>query len=271
MSESTKYRNAPLELVIFQISHPVTPPLTPGEQAGLKQALIRDLPLVSHETVNQLSVNVINNGPPSAQLQAEPAVRYKSRDKRTSVMFAPTAITVETTNYDTWEELRNLTRHVLTARMNVAPVDGVERLGLRYIDELRVPGEQVPDWGLWVNPKLVPPILDTAPNLLGVQQHQAVIQYVTGQPGALVTLRYGTLVGPSSVGDIQLARPNVPKPGPFFLIDTDASWSPRPGDEVPPLDPDMVLEWGDTLHGFVKNLFEASLTEKLRTEVLNAQ
>jgi len=270
VSTIEKYRNAPLVLAILQVTHPASPPLTRGEEAGLKQALVATLPLMSQETMNQIEFNVMGGGEPASRVHTAPIVRFSTRDRRTAVTFGPTAITFETTKYDTWEALRSLAATVLSARMDVAPVDGVERIGLRYIDELRVPGEGVPNWRDWVNPELAAPILEGVEGILRPEQQQATLQYSTQDPEVIVALRYGAVVGPSSSGGGVPVAPTPPPPGPFFLIDTDAAWTPGPGSEVPALEADSVLSRADTLHGFVKQLFEASLTEKLRAEVLNA-
>ena len=273
VSDIRKYHNAPLVLAILQVVHPAAPPLTRGEEAALKQALIRTLPLITQESVNQIELTAGPGGAqPATRMVSEPLVRFSSRDKRTSVSFGPNSITLETTKYDTWDQLRELTMTILTARMDIAPVDGVERIGLRYIDELRIPDDPAPVWPRWVDPKLTAPVLDGVSSALQARQQQATVQYATAEPEVLVTLRYGATVGPSSLSaTLPLAHPSVPEVGPFFLIDTDASWTPRPGDEVPILDPAAVLTKADTLHGYVKALFEASLTDRLRTEVLNAE
>lgn len=272
MPAAKKYRNAPLEYVILQVTHPVAPALSRGETFALKAALVGSLPLLTNETVSRLDImGVVGGGSPSTQVHEEPVVRLSSRDKRTAVTFGINSIGLETTNYDTWESMRELAERVISARMDIAPVDGVERIGLRYIDEIRVPGKERPDWHSWINPKLAPPLLDEAGDDLRVAQQQSIIQYVAESPNVLVTLRYGAVVGPSAIQDSQLSRPRVPARGPYFLIDTDAAWAPGVGEEVPALEASNVLAEADVLHAHVKQLFEASLTDRLRTEVLNAE
>ncbi len=268
--ESTKYRNAPLELVILQVTHPAAPSLSRGEEAGLKAALLKVLPLSERGVINSVEFAVSGTQSSGSQVRSEPVVRFTTRDKRLGVTFNPNSITIETTKYDTWGDLLQLAHTVLSARMDIAPVDGVERIGLRYIDEVRVP-DQTPDWSTWVNSKLAPPILDESGQNLRVQQQQATIQYATDVPNVLVTLRYGAVVAATSVGATVLARPDAHPVGPFFLIDSDAGWTPGPGEEIPALDPSEVLGKADVMHRFVKQLFEASLTDRLRTEVLDAE
>lgn len=268
-----KYSNAPLVYVIVQVTHPVAPPITNHEESALKRALSEHVPLATSETVTHMEVTGSLDGatPPNTEVRNERILRFKSRDRRTSVTYASNAVTVETTRYDTWQQLRELASLSLAARMDVAPVDGVERIGLRYIDELRVPDAVDPLWREWVDPQLAPPALEVSPGILHPHQQQSVVQYRTDQPGIFVVLRYGAANGPSAVQGLPIDRPTPPPSGPFFLIDTDASWTPLPGEEVPPLTPDSVLSTADALHDYVKELFEASLTDRLRTEVLDAK
>ena len=266
------YRHAPLVYVILQVTHPlVSVPISRGEEAALKAKFVGRLPLVSREQMTQLEFQGrLDGGQPSTRTHVEEHVRFSARDKRTSVTFAPNAVTVETTRYETWEDFRAIAETGLAARMDVAPVDGVERIGLRYVDEVRIPGGESPDWRTWVEPQLAPPVLDVAAGELFPYQQQSVVQFKTARPGVGVVLRYGAVEGPSTMQGLPLFTPKTPPSAPFFLVDTDASWTPAPGDEVPPLEPGKVLDEADVLHGYVKDLFEASLTDRLRSEVLDA-
>lgn len=237
----------------------------------MKAALRAYVPLASRENFAQLEITGVSGGPaPQTIMRGEEHVRFSSRDKRTTVTYAPAAVTIETTRYDSWKWLRELAGVALAARMDIAPVDGVERIGLRFIDEVRIPGESEPDWREWVDPQLTAPNLALTPGRLQPLQQQSVVQYKTASPEVLVTLRYGAVDGPSAVQGISLVQADFPPAGPFFLIDTDASWSPGQGQDVPPLEASDVLSRADGLHDHVKELFEASLTQRLREEVLDA-
>lgn len=272
MTSQRKYRHAPLAYAILQVTHPPTPVVSKGEEYAIKAALREHVPLASRETFTQVDIRgTVGDPNPQATSRNEDHVRFSSRDKRTIVTYAPSSMTIETTNYDSWTWLRALASTALVARMDIAPVDGVERIGLRFIDEVRIPGESEPDWEEWVDAQLVAPDLSVVPGRLRPLQQQSVVQYGTASAEALVTLRYGAVNGPSVVQGTPLAQGDLPPAGPFFLIDTDAAWAPGPGQDVPPLEPNDVLSKADNLHDYVKELFEASLTQRLRDEVLNAQ
>lgn len=256
-------------LALIEVKHPQAPPLSRGELAGLKAALVKVLPLQSSEEQVQVQIAVGGGGAPPQRVRT--VHRYLSRNRTVSANFTQDSFTVETTSYDGWQGFRETLALVAAALTDVAPVDGVQRIGLRYIDEIRVPTAdgEVPDWSQWVRGDLVAP---SYPSLgLDPVQQQAVVQYRTDQPGETVTLRYGAVVGPPVVGDVPLARPPAPPSGPFFLIDTDAAWEVVPGESVPELEVDFLLRTADRLHEPVKTLFESALTAKLIKEVLDAE
>lgn len=260
-------------LAILEVKHPEAPALSRGELAGLKAALVRVLPLQSSE--DQVEVQFTVGGAPPGGAAPPPRVRtlhrYLSREKTTVATFTRESFSIETTSYRTWNAFRDLTTVVATALMDVAPVDGVQRIGLRYIDEIRVPTTdgETPDWSQWVHAGLVAPN-PTSLDLRPIQQ-QAVVQYATGTPGETVALRYGAVVGPPAVGEGLLVRRRVPTSGHFFLLDTDAAWEVVPGTPVPELDIKFLGETVDRLHEPVKALFEGSLTGKLVAEVFDVE
>jgi len=270
---SRSYRNPPLALALVEVKHPESAPLSRGELAGLKAALLKVLPLQSSE--DQLQVQFAVSPDASAGQAPSQRVRtvqrYLSRSRMTSASFTTDSFSIETTSYEGWREFRGLVALVATALKDVAPVDGMQRIGLRYIDEIRIPSAdaEAPDWSEWIHRDLIAP----NPRSLGLRpvQQQAVVQYRTDRPGEIVTLRYGAAVGPPVVGGGPLARPSAPPPGPFFLLDTDAAWEVIPGEPVPEMDISFLVESTDRLHHRVKALFESALTPKLLNEVLDVQ
>ena len=173
------------------------------------------------------------------------------------------AIVIETTRYVRWEDLRALVADVLDARNQVGDVDGVERVGLRYVDEIRVPGAPADEWAPWVDVTLLGPgpvgeELGLAPALW-----QGTSAFAPG-PQRTVVLRYGPRDGYAvdPGGDI---KRSMPTPGPFFLMDIDSFWIPSEG--TPEFDTKALLATCDELHAPVRTLFERLITDRLREEV----
>lgn len=227
--------------------------------AGIQAALVKTLPIPTTEDVTEVQVQLGQAPGPARTRQVH---RFSSRDKRTSVAFSADSFSVETTAYSGWDTMRLVLEQAAAARFDVAPVVGIDRIGLRYIDEIRIPGESEPDWSLWVDASLAAP----RPCGLRPQQQQSVVQYATQTPGDTLTLRYGAVNGPSVI--VSPTRPAHPF-GHFFLLDTDAAWTLPPDEDVPEATVELVRTVAERLHRPVKDMFEALLTEKLRSEVLD--
>jgi len=270
-----------LVLVAAEVRHSVAETLTGPAQAALKRALAKYMPLSNPAT--RTNVTAMAGGP--TQMTTSTSPRFTSRDRTTSVTFHSEALVLETTRYGRFERLLDLLTLALDARMEVGPLDGLERVGLRYIDEIRVPeaAEEPAAWAAWVDASLLGPAPVVSPLGLRAVQWQGLAvfasglanpagetapaaQGVTGNDGAdSLVLRYGPAVGYAVDPGGELKR-SAPPPGPFFLLDIDSFWTP--GEQVPPLDRDELLTCVQRLHVPVRTLFESLISERLREEVL---
>ncbi len=254
------YPNAPVALVAVEARHTAAPPLTPEQEAQLKALIGTQFPLA--QPVPTLQLN-IGGGPGPAPALAQPP-RFTNRERTVAVTFGPQSVVVEATDHDHFASLNNLVSLVVTARQEVAPVDGLERLGIRYVDEIRVPvsGEAI-DWSDWVEPSLLGPV--EVGVRLGFQpaEHQGLATFLLGS-GRGVNVRYGPRVG-YAVQSGPLVR-TMPPPSPFFLLDIDGFWAAT--EEIPEFDPSRIVALCDDLHTPVNALFESLITERLRAKVL---
>jgi uncharacterized protein (TIGR04255 family) len=82
-------------------------------------------------------------------------------------------------------------------------------------------------------------------------------------------MRFGAMRGftVDPNGPLQIARRGE---GAYFLIDLDSFWS-APSEAMPEFDPSYVLERCAHLRVPIRTLFEASITKKLRNEVLRKE
>lgn len=193
-----------------------------------------------------------------------------ARDKQTSVTFTTESLVVETTAYAGWQAFRTVVEAALKARQTVAPVEGFERIGLRYIDEIRIPNrDRTLAWSEWVDGSLLGPSHVFESLELRQAEQQGIVVYATPNPGETYTLRYGAMDGPPVVGTApNLVRRGLPEAGPFFLLDTDGAWVLGEDAEIPQLDPAAVMVIADRIHRPIKEMFELLITDRLRKEVL---
>jgi uncharacterized protein (TIGR04255 family) len=258
------YPEAPLALVALEVKFPSEAStkdfVTPSQKAFRDRLnLIGDWVI---ESLQHQEVQISLGPNPAQTVRSVNVPRILTRDRSVAVSFPPDAITIETTTYKGYAGFRQLVVAVLEATQELLAPDSVARMGLRYIDEIRVPdelGENSPRWSDWLDDSLLPPKLPPsvrwAPE---ASMWTAGAQYQMGHDKFLV-IRYGPQVGP--VVTPQLRRPKVPPPGPVFLVDFDSSWQP---DILPSFDPKALIEICDLLHAPASATFESFITEKLR-------
>jgi len=263
MSDRQVYPNAPVVLLSLELRHPTAEPLSRAAQLKVKQLLGKRLPLPRQATMTSIQATL---GAVQPEVTTETAPQYVSRDRTMAVTFRSGAVIVETTRYAQYERFRDVVALAVEARQAIDPVVGVERLGLRYINEIRVPdvGDTLASWEPWVDRTLLGPASVVDRLGFNTAQLQGVVM-LDQDAGKAIVLRYGPRGGYAVDPEGSLKRP-TPAPGPFFLLDIDSFWVPT--DNVPELDPKELLTLGDELHQPVRTLFENLITERLREEVL---
>lgn len=261
MDEHEVYPNAPVVLVALEVRHPAADPLTRADRRAIKNLLggdrfiMRTSPMVNVQIAGQVAQQVG---------ESEEAARFLDRQSTTVVTLHSEGITVETTRYQGWEAFRTLARTVFAARQHVAPVDGYERIGLRFFSEIRDVNR---DWGEWVDRSLLGP-QPKEPIGLDLAQWQGVAVYGS-QPGRALVLRHGPRDGYVVDPNGELKQPNRGASGPFFLLDIDSFWTRS--DELPVFKPEDVEELCNELHTPIRTLFEGLITDRLREAMRNAR
>jgi uncharacterized protein (TIGR04255 family) len=254
------YPNASVVLVALEIRHPATAPLGQAAIAKIKKRLSPKFPIVRRAEVNHIQTTAT-----VADVRVERFPKYFNRDSTAAISIREEALIVETTKYRHWEWLRELLKLAIEARLEATDVDGVERIGLRYIDEVRVPEKVgLSDWDSWVSPMLLgPSSVGEAFGCVPVTW-QGVSVFQSSEQRKLV-LRYGPREGYAVQPGGDLKR-TTPPPSEFFLLDIDSFWERV--DSVPEFDSNWILGESDDLHSPIRGLFESLITDRLRDEVL---
>lgn len=265
--EREVYPNAPIVLMAVEVRHPSCELLEPKQVTQLSAHIRGSLPLPSETNEVSVVVQTSPNSLPVQQQVVSTFPRWTSRDKRTALTIRQDSLVVETTDYGSYDRIRTLLDVALRARRTVAPPAGVERVGLRYIDEIRVPTEDgggSPVWDQWVDSSLLGPTrIGTALGLAPAVSEGLVV--FSGENSRALVLRYGEQIEYVVPSTPELRRP-LPPPGPLFKLDIDSFW--QAADEVPEFDVDLILNHADALHEPVRDVFESLITDRLREEVL---
>lgn len=266
MTTSAVYRHPPIAVVLLEVRHPVSE--LPAPALPLIKETLRDYTPIER-VERTMGFEIAPNGQP---IGAKESIlpKFVSRDVHTAVTYRPDGVAIETTDYLGWEWFKQVAERALFARQEFAPVDGIERIGLRYVDEVRVPHSNgVLDWSDWVISDLLGPRKQVESLGLRLQEQQSVFQFQMPSPGMTFTLRCGIGTGAVVQSSDNLRRPQEPpRDGQFFLIDSDAAWV-EPEGKIPEFDPSHILNVSEELHSPIKKMFEELITDKLREEVFN--
>lgn len=253
------YPNAPLRLVIAELRYPYAPRLSNTEILEDLTTRLRPTFPVPMSTGVQIVMAV---GGGATQAPQGPANRFFSRDRTASVTIGPTNTVVEVSAYHEYGAFRPVLDTCLRALEEVrAGIVGLERIGLRYINEIRVPGlGNVGEWNRYLAPNFIAPLGVFPGQPIAVTQ--SVVQ-TEPQDHVTTLIRFGALRGQavSSAGPlrVQAAGPTDP----FFLLDIDNAWS-----SADAFDEDAfggALDICDRLHAPIDELFESAITDELRS------
>lgn len=219
--------------------------------------------LVVSEQEQQVTLNLGPAGPSTQQTLRQ---RFSTRDRITSAVLGRDILILETTDYPGWSEFRDRFMRLIAGLEDVRRPDGILRVGIRYIDEIRVPGlQRLRDWSHWISESLMAPLLldpDNEPSGATL-----ALQYGAA-PGFVTLFRAAPFSEGQTVqaeGPLRLPYPTIESP--YFLLDTDASWA-DPNRIIPEFTGDLITAVLDELHAPCVRLFEASLTDRLRNDVL---
>ncbi len=258
------YPNAPVVLVTMELRHPPTEPLGDSETRELKRLLSDRLPI--ERPAQQVTFEIAGPAAPPIT-NVERFTRYLNRESTAAAAIREHSIVVETSAYRGWDDFLDLVSLALEARMQISRVAGVERIGLRYIDEIRVPDttNSSIDWGHWIeSPYLGPRPASSAG--LELTEWQGAAVYRGDRMGQSLVVRYGPRDGFAVDPTSDLRRVRMADAGEFFLVDIDSFWVPE--DAIPEYDAEATISLCHDLHRPVRTFFEGMITERLRNEVL---
>src|ERR1700744_4354688 len=265
MSIESVSPNAPVALVTMEVRHPATDALNESTSGELKRLLAEHLP------IERQAQDVAWGMGPGGQAQptAERFNRYVNRDNTIAASMKNQAITIETTAYTTFETLCETVMRVIDARAQVSSIVGVERVGLRYVLEVRVPQgvDGRIEWANWIAEPLLGP-QRIAPGGLTLTEWQGAAVYREAQPGKSMIVRYGPGMGQALDPNYHRRRATAVQPGPFFLMDIDSFWTPT--GSIPEYSRDSVLTTFQDLYEPARTVFQEMLTTRLKDDLLRS-
>lgn len=197
------------------------------------------------------------------QVQQRIGVVLKNATSTETLTIMSESLTYETIAYKDFDDLLDAVTAACDALIAAKVRPALRRVGLRYIDEVRV-DEKITDvrqWGKWIDHRLVDQFAvgsDDAP----VTMSQGINTYDLGE-GKGLNFRYAALdQGPVVVPQF-LKRPAI-ESGPFFVLDFDG-FHDFSGGQTVTLSSAAVRESLTDAHVPCGTAFQRSITDEART------
>ncbi|MEI6451922.1 MAG: TIGR04255 family protein [Actinomycetes bacterium] len=242
--------NPPLVLAVCQVRFPLLLGLvSPNRLAPFQNALRSDYPIATQGTQVVFGPGV--SGQPA---MGEPTGQWTfgSPEGDWSVTIANDFVGLETRAYPNIDELITRMKRVLDAFVDGFGELDPQRVGLRYINEIRL-GESV-DYRQAIRPELLGPL--RLPDFDSVAQAvQEIILRFEGGHG--ITVRHGLF----PIGSTVLSAKASAETGPFYLLDFDA-YTDRSASPDPPPDVESVCELLRDYNTGVHRLFRWAVTQR---------
>ncbi|MFK4084007.1 TIGR04255 family protein [Kribbella sp. NPDC020789] len=248
---------APLALVAAELRFAYSPRLGQRETLdALALALEDELPVV--RPVQKTSITF-----PGGESEVENVYRLFNSDSTLSLSITATAVTLESTKYSEFSSFISILMRAAEQIERLRAVHALERIGLRYIDEIRVPVpiDDARDWRGWVADPLVD-LLDVAGKMKATTS-QGVVEYDLGDSRRLA-FRFAAINGDPVVGTDPLLRDPLPGPGPYFVLDVDAYWQPGRS-ELSEFISGYIETHLHGLHGPTGAAFQDAITDQARS------
>jgi uncharacterized protein (TIGR04255 family) len=254
-----QYRKPPLRFVALEFRFPLAPRLAVESVVGqLHERIVSEFPVVEH-VVEALLLVPAAEGIPNPRI----GFRFFRDDRTTSITVDSGRLLFEATEYQGFEAWLETARLGLSALLDLGIVRSFNRIGLRHVNEIRIAAEAnaTVDWSKYVNESLVA-AATYVPGLTAAMT-QGLLSFAL-PTGDSAVVRFGNMDGSLINPGGPLRLRSAPSTGPFFLVDTDVSWTDNGGSVVAL---DDLLAICARLHEGSHDLFEAAISEPLRDGV----
>lgn len=264
----------PLVYAVFELRVPFSPKLGSPESAHRLAAMLETLTVLREEP--QPRITAATDG--SVSVRPESAWRLLNIESSRSCVLSNTSLRYEVTRYSGFERFKDEIRELLDAVSEICPPVGYDRLGLRYVNEVRppVPIDEFSQWDHWIAPSYIDAIVGAESAVPEFPDHgraltdcqlvsaETNLQFALPENSAM-TVRLVNLHGTGVVGNEPLRRYQLPAPGPFYVVDFDGYW-PREPTDVEIFSSDKIMEQLNRVHDPVQSTFRWATTPRYREE-----
>lgn len=212
------------------------------------------------EPLEQAQVNITPAALPQVHQQSGVLLKNASSTESLTIMSA--SLTYETTAYADFNDLLEAVISACDALVEAKAVPALQRIGLRYIDEVRVPDSvvDVRGWSKWIDGRLIKHV-NVGPEDVVPTMTQGITTFDLGNRRGL-NVRYAALNQGPVVVPQNLERTTFDA-GPFFVLDFDG-FQDFTGGVATPLDSKVVSESLAAVHAPCGAAFQRSITDEAR-------
>lgn len=213
------------------------------------------------QPLQQTNVNIGGPAQPP-EIQMTTGVQLKDVNNTASLALTAGSLTYETTAYTEFEDLVEAVVASCHAVVDSDVTPAIQRIGLRYIDEVRVPAmiSDARQWSGWIDGRLIDH-LSIGPENSPVTTAQGIMSYDLGE-GRGLNFRFAALNQGAVVVSPTLKRTPF-EPGPFFVLDFDG-FDDFSGKDTTLLAPEVVGKTLEAVHSPAGATFQKSITDKAR-------
>lgn len=213
------------------------------------------------EPLEQTDVNL--NPTATPQIRQRSGVVLKNATSTETLTVMSESLTYETTDYRDFDDLLTAVTAACLALVEARVRPALRRIGLRYIDEVRVPDQitHVRQWEKWIDSRLIGH-LDVGPGGVAATMTQGITTYDLGE-GRGLNFRYAALNQGPVVVPQHLQRTTF-EAGPFFVLDFDG-FREFTSEPATPLAPEVVRTNLEAVHAPCGATFQRAITDQART------
>lgn len=254
------YVNAPLALVTVEVKLNYDPRANlPAVRDEFGLAVRPAFPVLSLENVVNFSVQLPTG---TSEQQIIPQIRATDAGRTATVALNPNSmqLTVLGEAYQGYESFEPLLQVCLDALEVALPGAGIERVGIRFLDEIRVADtvRSAEDWSRWINAGLIASVAAFEEGE-SVQVRGGTV-FASGEDSQ-VNFQWGDFEGKTVIADeLPLAKPDRDD-SKFFVLDVDSAWQ---APEYTVLSAAEVAGRVGVLHTPIGSIFQWAITEESR-------
>ncbi|WP_328358258.1 TIGR04255 family protein [Mycobacterium sp. NBC_00419] len=254
------FPNPPVVVVAAEVLFTDSPRLRQNETLdAIAIALEGRFPFT--EPLTGVGVAAVAPGMP-AQLQSRQGVLLRNAERTEAVTITAGSLTYETSGYTEFDSLHTAMGAACQALVQAQVAPELKRVGLRYIDEIRVaqPVTDARQWGTWVDASLLGPMAIT-PDHVPSAGIQGAVGFDLGGRGGL-KIQFASFTEGATMLPGHLRRRPF-EPGPFFALDFDG-FVEFGAEESVRLDAGVVTELLAKVHAPLGAAFQGSITDAAR-------